>query len=492
LKEAYQQNRDYIRQGYDKLREANPNSYLAGEVGGTLATAAIPGMGASKALTTAGRLGTAAAQGAVMGLGQSEADLLEGELGQAAKDVALSGGINAATAGLGEKVVSPLLSRATGKVDDVIQRVVSDPNSRLNKGLAKGVSFLTGADETAALRQLQRPSQTAAAESDDFIRRVSKKAVDETSEKGASLGKAVGEAGKEFKEHYGEESFRQGQKQLVGQIDDFLEANKPSPKGFSALRPAEQQELAALSATLKKGRLTGDDLFNFRRELDHVEKLAGKYDQEGNGPFINFLKQLRHNADSIVDATDENLNAANKAYAQFKGDTDTLRGAKNEAQSESLFANLYGQNKGFKQEAAARLLKPDTLEGIKDFAANKSFSHATRPGGDNYFRRGALAAMTAGTSELVTNPTIGKKALRGAGRLQQVLKESPDSFGKFGSSLKKAAERGNTALAATHFTLSQTYPEYRQMTQDLEGGDDDETSVEESGTGGLDGARYSR
>lgn len=45
---AYQTERDRARQFFSGLEEANPKSYLAGEVGGALATTAIPGLGEAK------------------------------------------------------------------------------------------------------------------------------------------------------------------------------------------------------------------------------------------------------------------------------------------------------------------------------------------------------------------------------------------------------------------------------------------------------------
>jgi hypothetical protein len=132
-----------------------------------------------------------------------------------------------------------------------------------------------------------------------------------------------------------------------------------------------------------------------------------------------------------------------------------------------MINNLYGANKGMQQEAAGRLFTPATMESAQDIAANKAFMNATRPGGDNYFRRGALAAVTMGGSEIATNPRLWKSGLRYVGRVEQTLKSNPQVLGQYAETLTNAMNRGPQALAATHFILSQRDPNYREITNGL-------------------------
>lgn len=106
----YSKNRDEVRANNDAAREANPGSYIAGEIGGGLALpfgVARTGANASarvlgrfagiapeaqQAATFGGRVlqgaGQGARAGATYGLGTSNADLTEGDVGGAAWDTA--------------------------------------------------------------------------------------------------------------------------------------------------------------------------------------------------------------------------------------------------------------------------------------------------------------------------------------------------------------------------------------------------------------------
>jgi hypothetical protein len=53
----------------------------------------------------------------------------------------------------------------------------------------------------------------------------------------------------------------------------------------------------------------------------------------------------------------------------------------------------------------------------------------------------------------------------GANRLGELVKSSPQMFGKFANVLQQAEQRGPQGLAATHFLLQSNNPEYRQILQ---------------------------
>lgn len=92
---GYREARDIERERLRKTKEAEPGAFLAGEITGGIATAAVPGLGAVRGAKLLPTVGKGLASGGMYGLGTSEADLTEGELGQAAIDVgkgALVGG----------------------------------------------------------------------------------------------------------------------------------------------------------------------------------------------------------------------------------------------------------------------------------------------------------------------------------------------------------------------------------------------------------------
>lgn len=443
------------RANYHKAEAANPASYMTGNVAGSVGAAFIPGLNVAKGATLVGRVGTAALSGALSGLGNSEAEDAVG----LAKDTALGAGLGAGFQGVGDKVISPAIQKVGSLTDRVMQAAVRK-SPTANRILAKVAQLTSGVDEDAALRQVERPFQTASADSDDFAFKIGKQAVHDTETLGSMLGTDVNKAKQKFLQNNGENIYDVGV--LSQKVGEFLDANKPSVRGFSGISETQRADLTQLKEMLD-GPIAGEDLVKVRDYLDHVERLAGKYDQEGTGPFVGFLKNLRGTADGILDRVDPNIDAANKAFTQYKDDTSLLRSATNEGRAESMISNLYGANKNAQREAASRLFRPDTLDAAQDIAANKAFEHAKRPGGANYFRRGALPVMTLGASEAVTNPNVWLKGLRGMGRLEQAIKSNPQMFGKYSTVLADAVTRGPKALAATHFILSQKDQSYRQV-----------------------------
>ena len=101
---AYKQGRDQARKINDEAREENPNSYLAGDVAGSVATSFVPGLNVAKGANLAKTVANTAAQGAVYGLGNSRADLTEGDFAGAAKDTAIGGALGAAGGAIGKGI----------------------------------------------------------------------------------------------------------------------------------------------------------------------------------------------------------------------------------------------------------------------------------------------------------------------------------------------------------------------------------------------------
>jgi len=457
LKEAYKGRRDTIRQMKDEMQQEHPGLSATAQIAGSIANPVARGASTLKGL---------AGLGALQGFGDSKSD----SAGGIALDTLEGGGIGLGTGLAGKYVVAPALRKGGELLDKVVQGAASK-SPTVNKALAKLANIASNVDEDAALRQIERPGQAAAAEADGFAYNTGKKAVAETEARGQMLGQAVDEAKQKFLSNQGDDFVRGAGNDLSSKINDFLDANKPSQKGFSALNDSQVEELKALSSKLRMGEMTGEDLVKVRDYLDHVEKLATKYEAEA-GPYTNFLKNLRHEADGVLDKLDPNIDKANQSFAQFKGDTGLLRSATNEGQAESMINNLYGGNKGAQQEAAGRLFSPDTMESAKDIASNKAFENAKRPGGDNYFRRMALAALTFGTSELATNSNNWKTGLRYMGKVEQAVRSNPQALGKFSGVLANAAQRGPQAMAATHFILSQQNADYRQLMKNMDKGDE--------------------
>jgi hypothetical protein len=111
LTDEYYRARDESRLKFKEAEEVNPLSYGAGQVGGAISTALIPGLGKAN-------IGRLAAQGAAHGLGHSEAEDLKGM----AKDAAWGGATGAVAGGAGQILKGTTsLGRGIQKVGEAVK-----------------------------------------------------------------------------------------------------------------------------------------------------------------------------------------------------------------------------------------------------------------------------------------------------------------------------------------------------------------------------------
>lgn len=377
-------------------------------------------------LGMAGGAGLGAAAGKSLEQGLNKLFFNEGAESRAQqyKDIAMEGLAGAAGEGGGQALNKGIEIGA--------QKVLPKILPSIAKGTSKIGKFLSGADDEALLRNFERPKQMSQAANEEFAYNTGKRAVQETEDLGKMLGENVGIAERDFLNKSGRKIYKDEANNLAQSIQKFLNQNKPSPQGFSALDPKQASELEDIILQLRKGDMTGEDLVKVRDYLDHVEGLASKYEKE-TGPYTNFLKNLRGEADSYLDLHSPEINQANTEYAQYKQDTNLLRSAKNEGQSEKMINNLYGANKGAQQAAAERLFSPQTLEEAKDIAALKAIENAKGPAGSQFGTRRMGAHMVAGFglgtgnvplaigAEAAVSPKIWEKTLRGMGNLNEAL-----------------------------------------------------------------------
>ncbi len=92
----YETARKMVRERYKKSEEESPKQFMAGQVGGSLATLAVPGLAPLKGASAVKSLGQAAAIGGASGLGLSEAEDAAGLL----KDAGIGAATGAAFQGL--------------------------------------------------------------------------------------------------------------------------------------------------------------------------------------------------------------------------------------------------------------------------------------------------------------------------------------------------------------------------------------------------------
>lgn len=159
----YESFRDQSRENFKKAEDANPKTYLAGEIGTGIATAFIPGVAAAKGAKLAQVAGRAAGIGATAGAGYSKADNAL-DLG---KDIAVGGALGGATA-----MAAPLLGKFAAKAGERVKGSAERFAARAI-GAERGTIKKIGQDKVqqAGRHALDEGIITPLASTDDMISR---------------------------------------------------------------------------------------------------------------------------------------------------------------------------------------------------------------------------------------------------------------------------------------------------------------------------------
>ena len=405
--ELYKAKRDESRANYESAEKANPSSYLAGQVGGGIATAVVPGMGGAT-------LGKLALQGAAQGLGSSEADLTEGDVVGAARDTAIGGTIGAAT-GLAGKALSAGAVKAS---------------PYLKSGMNKlGDVFEEGAEKLAV----------------------------------KATG-ATGNQASKFSPNAGRELLDQG---LVKFGDDASRI---------AERVGQRHELA--------GKAIGESLDTLEQRgimgsVDNVvDGLQAQVDELAKTPGNEkIIKQLQNEIDNLYIRGESNIGikTAEQAKRNFQGQTNYFSDEAEKKASGRLADSFKTEVERAATEAdpslAAKFMDEKKAYGllspIKEAAEKRAMQQSQSP-------FGGLTDIVAGTAGGIKGlaakygiEQIGRRtASSGAvmsDAIADIVRTQPQRLGKFAKPLQEAAQRGGNSLAATHFVLQQTNPEYRQL-----------------------------
>lgn len=169
--DRYRQERDESRAAYRAAEEANPSLFRAGEIGGGVAGAFVPGLGVGRGL--AGAVRTGAALGGAAGLGGSEADLTRGDVGGALADTA-GGAAFGALGGAAGHGLGALAGKVAGRAARGIRSAEADAGeqaamaaqqrlrvarSSLGGEASAGLNAVAKAEEVVANPAAFRPEQ---------------------------------------------------------------------------------------------------------------------------------------------------------------------------------------------------------------------------------------------------------------------------------------------------------------------------------------------
>lgn len=520
LPDNYAKHRDEVRAKYDKAHADHPAAYTAGQVGGSVATAFVPGLGALNAAKGAGlaaTLGKAALSGGIAGLGGSNADTVEGMVG----DTVEGGAVGALTAGAlkgGGKILgtvkdklrpSKVASVLLGAPEEAVELYSKNP-AAVNSAPARNEITREAMD---TIGKLKDQVVNGSAESREILSKEAK------SVKGSDIGSIFGEEADNLAQRaegvwddqklatfnwlrHMEGKYRP--QQIMSQADQLELAQ--------ALQRAEKQGLAindVASSISKRGfsdahEISTDDIMSAmknegernlstNRVKDLVQELQRRTEFETKpGRFLGTDDVIRGRTSGKVN---DLLKSQSPAYAeQMKGvakDSQLLDDASSLAGSPQAMDNLLKrvqQERAFFPAETLKALddrmKTKLLEKLKLSQAKEAFDRSATNGSRNVkmyettfgdlFGKVPIPGMrTAGAMTGATvdkyGPAMGKALIDKSNEIQAALQSSEGlkKLGKFAKPLLEAAKRGNKSLAVTHMLLMNNDPEYMNIVGDL-------------------------
>jgi hypothetical protein len=473
---TYTKHRDESRAANKAAQQANPLTYGAGEIGGSIATAFVPGLNAGKLATLGGRVVGNAGLGALAGLGLSDAD----NAGDMAKDAALGGALSGGMA-FGIEKAAPLIGKAAGYVGGKTGDAANWATKKIGK-----VGF--GVDEKATANYMANRADVNAAPSlgeiadavldnsdDSALREMRQKASQMSSNAWDTLGDSGG----------------MSKAELLKAISDAQEALKV--KGV-VVGKAKRQAFDTL------GELSNDfSKFDDNIDQNTLKSIIQDLDDNINwsNPEVNKSNEA---LTGIRRLTDRTLKGQNKAYEQAMEKTSDVTEAtkqvekvfKNRSQPENYdkftkqVKNLVNKDDMSAANQAVDKIQEHTgynlRKDISDSWTKDQFAKGNAQGSRNTLF-GALAGGAVGSLLGPVGTTIGsavggaaghsvdkyagpifKKLLDGKVTTEEFAQHLAPKLGKYAAPLQNAIQRGGAALGSTIFLLQQNEPEFRKLT----------------------------
>ena len=340
VKTVYEQERDISREAYKEAERVNPKSYLAGEVGGSLATAVIPGMAAAKGASLATIAGKSALAGAAQALGSTE----KTQVGEVASDVAKGA------------VVSGIIGGAVGKLAQHLtvnrnleERLIKDLRptpSQLKKLGEKGLTETVDLLEAKGLKNLsnEKTQQKLAQAVKETGAKLGKlyDEVDTLPNSGVDVG-AIKNSLNSLKEKYLKNP---GMVNKVSGIDNLL-SNIDTSYGNRAV--ISNNEMRQLVSAVQQ-----DAYFGQAMQDSAAKKLA---------------KEISSELRNVLNTNVKNVLGENKAQELLK---------LNDTFAKLSTVNELAKYRAIKTQAQVKPRTPFSLEGLRQSAEDTQLARATQ------------------------------------------------------------------------------------------------------------------
>lgn len=430
------------RKDLDEARRANPGSYLAGNVAGSLPTMAVPGLGIARGTGLGMSLVKAGAQGALMGAGESQNSLLE-KPKQLMADVGKGAGYGVAAQGVFSAVgrgMSALGPKALKKTAE-----------------ERAVKAVTG-QNISALRKMTGTTLRSAGDIDAAeagLRKVGRDILDEPGVLGAAdkvenIAPRLAEARKSY-----------GAK--IGQVGSGID--KIIPKSVDTKKIANEiMDYASTIPETEGGKRLQERLM---AEAANFEKMSGLGFEEAQA-FKNQFMHKAVDADALIsnqDATNKVRSIISKNMEDTADKMSKVGPAKDLLSQYKQLKSKYGSFKNASDAATDRVQKnlSNRFVSPSDYGvgAATGVAGALIGGGPQGF---VIGAMGAAANKFARERGSALVA-RTADSIAKAMAKSPKAAQQFGQLLIDASKRGPAALAVTH-TLLMKRPEYKVLFED--------------------------
>lgn len=420
----YGKHRDVARSRYEKASRENPKSFMAGEVGGGVATALVPGLGGAS-------VGKMAAMGGLQAAGLSKAEPLKNPegLGQFAKDVA--GG--AALGGAAQYGISKLDKLAPYLKKVAEQRAVKAATGQ-NKRVIK---------EAVKSGRLQQMGRHLLEDEDPVISLISKSETiaPKLADKQAKIGAQIGEIAKE------------------------IDTVAPQAVDGKAISQRILDEAAKIP-----------DLPQTRGVQQRMLDTAAQFEKMGNIDFKQAQLLKNQFKVSAMDHTQEATmkSASNAMYGAVKDQMDDAAQMIAEMHPEERVRNLLGQYKTLKDKYGTYKVLNQAAKDQE--AANISNRFVSPSDYGLGIGAGTVAAITGATMPHAALLAAGGAVVNKVGRqygsafaakslnkIANMIQSTPEKLGRYAPMLKKAMDQGGSTLAATHQLLMLKDPGYQKI-----------------------------